>query len=205
LPGTFENPETKFKYFFERDPQRKLEGEPEVVMSQYINQVYTDIYIKYKNDCFIQNLVSAEKHPFLKLISDRKDMLFPEGGLMNKKSMDEVLYDYLKLLEKKTNNDYFLFAFKFIVLFRECMNKKYKDDIDRTKVADITLEYTELYNAENAPDLCNDFVIIFLEDAHYFGMNSEREKIALIDIIQHFCQWLFENGHTSSKLSLLNG
>ena len=37
---------------------------------------------------------------------------------------------------------------------------------------------------------------------NFFGITEEKEKNELIEIIQHFCIWLFRNEYTKSKLSL---
>ena len=40
-----------------------------------------------------------------------------------------------------------------------------------------------------------------MENNDFFEMN-EDEKIEFIEIIQHFCIWLFKNDYTKSKLIL---
>ena len=53
-------------------------------------------------------------------------------------------------------------------------------------------EYSTIVNAENVPDSCNEFYTDFLEMNDFFGMNSDKEKIEIIDLIQHFCIWLYQ-------------
>ena len=36
----------------------------------------------------------------------------------------------------------------------------------------------------------------------FFGLNEHEESKEIIEIIQHFCIWLFKNEYTKSKLSL---
>lgn len=63
------------------------------------------------------------------------------------------------------------------------------------------IEYTEENNAEDAPDISNEFVTEYLEsDTNMFGFNKED----VIEITQNFCQWLYDNNFTCSKLSLIN-
>lgn len=129
---------------------------------------------------------------------------YKKSKFIDKKTTDDAMYDYIKFFEQNTNRDYFGFAIRFVILYREWINKSLENEIDRSKVTDFTKEYSELYSAERAPDLSNTFFTVFMHEAHYFGMGAEREKIALIDMIQHFIQWLFENGHTASKINLVN-
>ena len=55
---------------------------------------------------------------------------------------------------------------------------------------------------ETLPELCNEFYTEFMESNNFFGITEEKEKNELIEIIQHFCIWLFRNEYTKSKLSL---
>ena len=122
-------------------------------------------------------------------------------GNLKRKSCDECFLDYLSTCLPKTNRNYFGYIFKVITLFREALNK-FKPGDDRLSFPK-NVEYTEVRNAELCPDLCNDFIGDFLDTAHYFGMKDENERNEVIDLMQHLCQWLFENGQTTSRLSLL--
>ena len=62
---------------------------------------------------------------------------------------------------------------------------------------EIQTEYWLLNNAENIPDLCNDFVTVFLEEYSF-----EISRINAIDMTRNLCSWLYTNGHTGSKLSM---
>lgn len=131
------------------------------------------------------------------LLAKIKDNINLEKNDNNEKNCDEVFYEYLKVLASKCNHKYFIFAFKFVVLFRECLNKFKQNDSDKSK------EYTQLYNSDQVPDLCNEFINDFMEGANFFGLNTDEDKNELIEIIQHYCFWLFDNGYTTSRLSLL--
>ena len=41
-----------------------------------------------------------------------------------------------------------------------------------------------------------------MEPNNFFGIEDQDEKNEIIEIIQHFCIWLFKNEYTKSKLSL---
>ena len=56
---------------------------------------------------------------------------------------------------------------------------------------------------EGLPDLCNEFYGEFMDPNNFFGLD-EPDKNEIIEIIQHFCIWLFKSEYTKSKLSLAN-
>src|SRR5690606_23523606 len=144
-----------------------------------------DIYVKYKT--FLpREYQTMYDNPFLKKINDNISL---ESNENKGKNCDEVFFEYLKDISTKCNKSYFTFAFKFVVLFRECINKFKINDIDKNK------DYTEIYNSDQVPDLCNEFITEFMEGADYFGLNSDDNKNELIEIIQHFCFWMFDNGY----------
>ena len=55
---------------------------------------------------------------------------------------------------------------------------------------------------EKIPELCNEFDKEFMESSNFFGIKKKKEKREIIEIIQHFCIWLFKSEYTKSKLSL---
>lgn len=87
---------------------------------------------------------------------------------------------------------------KFVLLFRECYdvskNKNLKEE-DKKAI-------TNVLTPEGLPDLCNEFYGEFLEPNDFFGIHESYEKNEIIEIIQHFCIWLFKQDYTKSKLSL---
>lgn len=150
--------------------------------------------MKYK-DHLPKEYNNSTDNPFFAKIKENINL---EQNVNGEKCCDEVFYEYLKMLATKTNEKYFIFAFKFVVLFRECLNKFKQNERDATK------EYTQVYNSDQVPDLCNEFINDFMEGAGFFGLDSDEDKLELIEIIQHFCFWLFENSYTTSRLSLLS-
>lgn len=113
------------------------------------------------------------------------------------RTVDDVMFEYLKKFKSNTNNEYFILMVKFIILFRESFNISAKKNDNS-----LMTEYSTIVNAENVPDSCNEFYTDFLEMNDFFGMNSDKEKIEIIDLIQHFCIWLYKSFYTKSKLSL---
>ena len=110
------------------------------------------------------------------------------------KSIDEIFSKYLVEVVKDCNKEYFEFITKFVILFRECINKI------RCDINDIHSEYSAKNNADSVPDSCNEFITEFMESNDYFGLDT----MELIDIIQHLCNWMYENKYTTSKLTLVN-
>ena len=113
------------------------------------------------------------------------------------RTVDDVMFEYLNKFKSNTNNEYFTLMIKFIILFRESFNISAKKNDNS-----LMTEYSTIVNAENVPDSCNEFYTDFLEMNDFFGMNSDKEKIEIIDLIQHFCIWLYKSFYTKSKLSL---
>jgi hypothetical protein len=187
--------EIKFKTYFDKDSRRK--GNETFHLSlQLVEIVFHDVVLPFK-DKFANNYSTIEAHPLLRYIVSHIQGYNNGTVKENTKHCDEIFYDYLNDVANKTNEKYFVFIFKFIVLFRECINKFKRTDQNTEK------EFCETHGAESAPDLCNEFIIDFMEVNNYFCMNSEEQKNEFIEIIQHFCLWLYENGHTSSRLTLL--
>lgn len=120
-----------------------------------------------------------------------------EEDKSKKMNCDEVLSYYLYSLSQKVSPDYYLILMKFIIGFRECLNKygwEKKAENDEQLVAryqekwqtdppvvipppeDVVskanelkqkangLEYASINSAEHAPEICNEFVTIFMQD-----------------------------------------
>ncbi len=136
---------------------------------------------------------------------------------VKKPPIDVVMKDYLEEVSKKTNDKYFIFCVQFILLFRECINdeknkeqkkqeKENNDNISEKKVENptdlCTFEYTTTDLPDYLPEKCNEFYSSFLEPNGFFCFYQESEKNEIIEILQHFCHWLFENKHTNLRLSL---
>ena len=118
----------------------------------------------------------------------------------NERSCDEVFYEYLSIFKDKANDKYLTLIMKFIILFRECYDISKNKNVNEENREQVTNKLTP----EGLPDLCNEFYADFLEPNHFFGINEQNDQNEIIDIIQHFCIWLFKNDYTKSKLSLAN-
>lgn len=118
---------------------------------------------------------------------------------INSPCVDGLFYLYLREFSKKTNKDYFWFLIKFVVLFREFINQKRSEFVRKDMITDDKKEYSQIFNAESIPDICNDYYIEFMEPHNFFGLNQDE----LIEVIQHFCYWLYSNKYTQAHLYLL--
>ena len=115
----------------------------------------------------------------------------------NKKTCDEVFYEYLYMFKDKANEKFFTLLVKFVILFRECYDVNKNKEKEGQKEA-----VTNKLTPEGLPDLCNEFYGEFMEPNNFFGIDDQEERNEIIEIIQHFCIWLFKNDYTKSKLSL---
>jgi hypothetical protein len=133
-----------------------------------------------------------EEHPFLVEIVNQFHLTNPE--VYQKTTCDQIFASYINEFFKQSNKNYFLFLTKFVILFRECIN------IFRQNQQDPNLEFTQSNSADTVPDLCNEFITDFMENNDNFGLDTTE----VIEIIQHFCNWLYENKFTTSRLTLLS-
>lgn len=156
--------------FFENDLRKKNEEKFDIDKAYKDN--FDNLYTKYKEKVFVN-------------ANQPEDLSF---FIENEKSCDYAFDKYLKYAYQMTNRNYFDFLFKFVVMFKECINLK-KGEM-----------YTRSNNADIVPDMCNDFVSDFLEKNNFFGMDINE----LILAIQHCCHWLWETHYTTSKLTLMS-
>jgi hypothetical protein len=81
--------------------------------------------------------------------------------------------------------------------------KKLKDKLDYFQhlCTNQQTTFCQLNNCEFAPEVCNEFVTVYLEDP---GRNKGKvQKQEIIDLTQHLCHWLFTNKLTCSRLSMI--
>ena len=176
-------------------------------LNDIFRQCQKQLFAKYEN---------VEKYPFYQLVIGNWDKEKPnieqecynddnqKNNLSELKKIrspciDGLFYLYIREFSKKTNKDYFWFIIKFVVLFRECINQKKNKVVKKELITDDKKEYSQIYNAEAIPEICNDFYIEFMEPHEFFGLNQNE----LIELIQHFCYWLYSNQYTQSHLTLL--
>lgn len=144
---------------------------------------------------------------------------------------DELFAKYLAEVSSKTNEDYFKIVAKFVMLYRECLNKygwlklfeniapqieteeqknlPTASDATSPKVTRQILltveqinqmkdEYCTVNNGEFAPEVANEFVVLFLPDNR-----GGLEASECINLVINLSEWLFANGYTCTKVSII--
>lgn len=189
----------------------------EKIDAEYAKECFRDIFSRY-NKVFENVADNCESHPFYSnqlanwdkssletanapntlAVNTETNEAGVENNLVNGKprqdiSCDEILGNYLKEVSTKTNKDYFHFLFKFLILFRECINKLKKNEANPEE------QFTTTNNAETVPDTCNEFIVDFMDPNDYYGLDTNE----LIEAIQHLCYWLYVHNYTTSRLTLL--
>jgi len=212
------NPLTKYINFF-NDEKRKphsldQDSNDKILNTDIIKEFMQKIFNQCKNELF-KDIENVEQYSFYELFAENWDK---ENPFTNQEcfsaitkigepsikvqtyNLDELFFLYLKEFSKKTNKDYCWFMIKFIVLFRECINTLRKNLVKNEDKDEKNQLYTQIYNAETVPEICNDFFVEFMEPFDFFGLYKEE----LIELIQHFCYWLFSNQYAQSHLTLLD-
>lgn len=131
---------------------------------------------------------NINEHPFLyKFINDMHNT----DIILNKKTnTDNVLMNYLNQISDICNENYFQKLIVFVTLFREFVN------------IFTNQEYTEIKEAEDVPDMSNNFINDFLylyEDEVSFGFEFQEA----IDLTTNLCSWMYENDFSESKIFLV--
>jgi hypothetical protein len=174
-----------FKYFFEIEPRKVIPNQQKTLID-LVDNSFEHLFTHYKALLF-QNLNSFTEHNLYIKVKERNIDEEKEA-----KTADEAFAKYICDVFKQTNMEYFLFVTKFVILFRECINKY--------RALENGDEYMKVSTAETVPDLCNEFITEFMEGNDYFGLDTNE----LIEIIQQFCHWLYENKYTTSRLTLVS-
>ncbi len=174
-------------------------------MPDVVKLVFDDIYVPYGHKCF-KRPDNFSDHPLLEMLFLEKEVPATDVRPKSEKTCDEAFYQYMNYIKNLTNKNYFALALKFMLLFRECLNisrqKELESNLENGVIA--KREYTANKNSETVPEICNEFVTDYLENNDYFGITSERDRNEIIELIQHFCTWLYLNGYTQSRLSLVS-
>ena len=190
----FEN--TKYTIFFNQVNRKAEEGKNiDNDMPNLVQKIFDDLYKGNFKDKLFSCPKSLEEEPILNSLLTKAEL--DENKQKNEKTCNEVFYEYLKTFKDMINDKYFILMTKFVLLFRECfdLNKnKEKTEEERTNLVG-TL------TPEGLPDLCNEFYGVFLINNDFFGID-EKDREEIIELIQHFCIWLFKKEYTKSKLSL---
>ena len=206
---TFNIMKNKYDNFF-KDKERAKTSNDKIDLS-FIKNIFKDLYLKYKKELF-NEINDIEKHTFYKLVIDNLEKETPHlenksyfsmincpkaDSIVHKPSIDEVFFIYIKYLYNKVNKDYICLVLKYIIIFREYINKEKNECINKKFITENKKEYTQIYDAEIIPDLFNDFLMDFMETHNYFSLDKNK----VIELIEYFCFWLNSQGYTNSHIS----
>ena len=223
-----ENPtvtsQNKYNVFFKNDTRKPLSLDQTIndktITLEIIQKFITDAFRHTQSELpeLTTKYENIEQYPLYKLVIDNWEKETPEieqesyldDSRINKNKtqplkkikapcVDSLFYLYLKESSKKTNQDYFWFMVKFVVLFRENINMQKRNMVTNEIITENKNEFTELFNAEEIAETCNDFFLDFMEPHRFFGLNKEE----LIELVQHFCFWLYTNMYSPAHLTLL--
>ena len=150
----------------------------------------------------------------------------------SKLSSDEVFAIYLYEVSKKINPEYYKMMLRFVIAYRECLNKYgwekkaendevlnnsgNGEDMETTMITPASeqilekarelrdkaqgYEFSVINNSEHAPEICNEFVTVFLQERNKEISLSKNESI---DLTRNICHWLFTESYTCSKVSMI--
>lgn len=173
-----------YKNFFSKSHRSRKEGED----FDYKEQLYLALKeLKSNFETIFVSEKPLDDHPLLRIDPDKISSEPKET------TYDQNIIMYLRSVLPKVNKEYYKFICKFCFLFRSCVNQNMRKNSTSTE------PFSERETAEAVPDMCNDFMTDFMDANNYFQLDSTE----IIDIIQHFCNWLFESGLTVSMLTLL--
>ena len=191
------NNQEKIKYnplnttFFLKD-ERTGNVQNENDFKYSINFAFNSLYNDDKKDIFelkkMNFYTNLNSHPFLKMFSnDNHDVYIKIED--QELAIDYVFIDYLNKMSLYCNKEYYGKLILFVLLFREFIN---------LKKSDINENYSNNHNAEDVPDLSNEFINDFLEPENKYFIFDKEESI---NLTQNICHWMYENNFTTSNLS----
>ena len=211
LSNSINQNKKKYETFFDNDLRKiKVNNDNEVINLDTLKQNLSNVFRQCK-DIIFPNIANVENYSFYIFLNENwnkekldgyeecRSSIKNDNNIIQYPPLDGVFYYYLKEVISKTNKDYFWFITKFIVSFREYINKAKNNVIDQNYVTEKKKLYSQIYSAELIPDMCNDYFIDFMEPNEYFGLKSNE----LIELIQHFCYWLVTKNYTQSNLTLI--
>ena len=187
----------KYPYFFDQAKRKAEVGKNlDDDMPNLVQKIFDELYKGEFKDKLFFFFLSVEEEPILNYLSKKTEL--DEKIPKNERQCNMVFYEYLKSFKNLINDKYFILITKFVLLFRECFDLTKNKDKTQEERAKLVGTLTP----EGLPDLCNEFYGEFLINNEFFGINDQDDRDEIIELIQHFCIWLYKNEYTKSKLSL---
>ena len=159
-------------------------------------------FYKYIIENWEKGLTKTEEKSFIQkiknnYISKSKNRRFKKS---NAPTIDKIFLLYLKQINKNLKYSYLNNITLFIISFRKFINDLKKAQITADIMRPGLNEFSQLFNARDMPEVANDFFNDFLPK--YSGIINNEIRKDFIDIIQHFCFWLYNNNYSDGVLSL---
>ncbi len=161
---------------------------------EMFKELFIDNYKEYK-DKLIKEWTDSKDYPLFKNLH----MIMKTNKIndIDNIKCDEVFAEYLFKVSQVTCDDYFKNkVVKFVILYREFLNAHKRKELD------LSDDYSVTYQAEDAPDVSNEFITEFLMDGEESIFEYDKEES--IELTQNFCQWMYDSNYTSSKLTLIS-
>ena len=215
--------EKKYNHFFEKEHRRTVPNEK--IDKQFLEKLLSIIYSFYKDNFYYPNDSSQDEnemqiYPYFSYLINTwdtiKNLNFTEeaenynennsnnninGNISKNRSstllkeenqqhiitnnIDKVLLYYMKDCVNRTNKEYYEKLVRFCVLLREGINMLHENE-----------NYTGEHDCEEIPKMLNKLIKKYFEENSFFGFDTKE----LIDIISHFCHWLYLNKFTTAKI-----
>lgn len=125
--------------------------------------------------------------------------------------VDEIFALYLFRTSQRVNEDFYKIVLAYVIFFRECLNeigwtkRMESEHIDLNKEPTMAeavqnQQFCLVNTAEHAPEICNEFVTVYVDQNKHL---YEIQRPDQIDLTINLCHWLFESQFTCSKLSMI--
>ena len=187
-----------------------------------IIKIIEEIFKENNNNLFIKYNNNLNNYSFFnKILLYNNNNDNNNNNENNNKTCDNIFIEYLFYIKNFYNEKFFKLILKIIILFRECINKYKNIEIENKNFLfnnnnnnnnncinnnNNNNEFTEIYDGEQIPEICNEFLTEFLPNYdEYFGINNYNNKNnenynKIKKLVENFCFWLYDNNYTSSKL-----
>jgi len=144
---------------------------------------------------FLEKYKNIEMYPLLENLKE----MGAKSRIGEKKNCDAIFCEYLGEVGKITCPTYFATIARFVVLYRECINKygwiKFGPRMTEEEKTREKEEYVIVNDAEFIPELANEFVLSFLSEH-----SCVLPVIECINLIINFSEWLISKGYTCIKI-----